>query len=82
MLYAEAEYRITLSRDGLLGAVSFLNLTWTTDPQLDRWESPDAGWGLGLRIKLNKHSRSNITIDWGFGAQGTVGIFLGTGEAF
>ena len=62
--------------------MSFLNLTWTTDPELDRWESPDAGWGLGLRIKLNKHSRSNITIDWGFGAQGTVGIFLGTGEAF
>ena len=63
MLYAEAEYRITLSRDGFWGAVAFLNLTSTTDPELDRWESPDAGWGLGLRIKLNKHSRSNITID-------------------
>ena len=82
MLYAEAEYRMPLSRDGLWGAVSFLNLTSTTDPELNRWEAPDVGWGIGLRIKLNKHSRSNITIDWGFGAEGTVGIFLGTGEAF
>ncbi|HSE66734.1 MAG TPA: BamA/TamA family outer membrane protein, partial [Gemmatimonadales bacterium] len=82
MLYAEAEYRITLSRDGFWGAVAFLNLTSTTDPELNRWESPDAGWGLGLRVKLNKHSRSNITIDLGFGAEGSAGVFLGTGEAF
>jgi hypothetical protein len=82
MLYAEAEYRVTLSRDGFWGAVAFLNLTSTTDPELDRWESPDAGWGLGLRVKLNKHSRSNITIDLGFGAEGSAGFFLGTGEAF
>ena len=82
MLYAEAEYRVTLSRDGFWGAVAFLNLTSTTDPELNRWESPDAGWGLGLRVKLNKHSRSNITIDLGFGAEGSAGFFLGTGEAF
>jgi len=80
--YFESEYRVTLSRDGFWGAATFINLTSATDPELNRWEAPDIGWGAGLRIKLNKHSRSNITIDYGFGAEGSAGIFLGTGEAF
>ena len=68
MLYAEAEYRISLSRDGLWGAVTFLNLTWTTDPELDRWESRRR---LGPRASAQAEQafRSNITIDWGFGAR-------------
>jgi hypothetical protein len=82
LAYLEGEYRVTLSRDGFWGAAAFINLTSATDPELNRWESPDIGWGAGLRIKLNKYSRSNITIDYGFGAEGSAGIFLGTGEAF
>ena len=37
---------------------------------------------MGLRIKLNKHSRTNIGIDFGFGVEGSNGVFFGTGEAF
>ncbi len=81
LLYGEAEYRVTLTRDGLFGAVAFLNLTSAADSAGD-FQAPDPGYGLGLRIKLNKHSNTNITIDYGFGAEGSKGIFFGTGEVF
>ncbi|HEU4649581.1 MAG TPA: BamA/TamA family outer membrane protein [Gemmatimonadales bacterium] len=82
MLYAEAEYRVTLSRNGLWGAAAFLNLTSASAPGARTLPSPDLGGGIGLRVKLNKHSDTNITIDFAAGAQGSGGIFLGTGEAF
>lgn len=82
LLYAEAEYRITLSRNGLWGAAAFFNLTSASAPGARTLPSPDPGGGVGLRVKLNKHSDTNITLDFGFGAQGSRGLFLGTGEAF
>jgi outer membrane protein assembly factor BamA len=82
MAYGEAEYRVTLSANGLWGAAVFINLTSTSGGGNDIMHSPDPAAGLGLRIKLNKHSASNITIDYGFGREGARGLFLGTGEAF
>ncbi len=81
LLYGEAEYRVSLTRNGLFGAVGFLNLTSATD-STGSFQVPDRGYGLGLRIKLNKHSNTNITIDYGFGAEGSKGLFFGTGEVF
>jgi outer membrane protein assembly factor BamA len=81
LLYGEAEYRVPLTRNGLFGAVGFLNLTSAAD-STGAVQAPDPGYGLGLRIKLNKHSNTNITIDYGFGAEGSKGLFFGTGEVF
>jgi outer membrane protein assembly factor BamA len=81
-LYLEGEYRVTLSRDGLFGAAGFVNLTTTSDTLNAGFERIDAGGGLGLRIKLNKRSNTNITLDFAWGKQGSNGLFLGTGEAF
>jgi hypothetical protein len=82
LVYGEAEYRVTLSRDGLLGAVAFFNLTSASDSLTGSLQTPDPGGGVGIRIKLNKHSRTNIGIDFGFGVEGSNGVFFGTGEAF
>jgi hypothetical protein len=82
MVYGEAEYRMTLSRDGLWGAVAFLNLTSSSEGPSGSLQSPDPGGGIGLRMKLNKNSNTNIGIDFGFGVEGSNGIFFGTGEAF
>jgi hypothetical protein len=82
LLYAEAEYRVTLSANGLWGAVAFVNATSASALGNSALPAPDLGVGLGLRVKLNKYSDSNITIDFAVGAQGSKGIFLGTGEAF
>ena len=82
LLYGEAEYRRTLSSDGMWGVAAFLNLTSASDPGTNALQAPDVGGGVGLRVLLNKHSATNITIDIGFGAKGSWGFFMGTGEAF
>src|SRR5215203_7369077 len=56
LVYAETEYRMALSRDGLFGVVGFLNLTTATDMESGAFQTPDVGGGIGLRLKLNKIS--------------------------
>jgi outer membrane protein assembly factor BamA len=82
MVYGEAEYRATLSRDGLFGAVAFVNFTSSSDAVSGALQTPNPGGGVGIRIKLNKNSNTNIGIDFGIGAEGSKGVFFGTGEAF
>jgi hypothetical protein len=40
------------------------------------------GYGAGIRIKLNKHSNTNVAIDYAFGQGGSQGIFMNLGEVF
>jgi hypothetical protein len=81
MLYTEGEYRMSLSPDGLWGAVVFLNLIATTDPNSGRF-GLNSGVGFGLRVKLNKGSGTNIAIDYGFGQQDTQALYLNAQETF
>jgi hypothetical protein len=37
--------------------------------------------GFGLRLLLNKHSRTNLTADYGWGKEGSRGLYLGIQEA-
>ena len=82
MLDAEAEYRIQLTKNGLFGMVVFTN--FESFSNLDTWQfgTPAPAGGIGLRIKLNKYSRTNIAIDYGWGRQGSHGFFVNLGEAF
>jgi outer membrane protein assembly factor BamA len=82
MLDAEAEYRIQLTRNGLFGMVLFTN--FESFSNIDTWDfgSPAPAGGLGVRVKLNKYSRTNIAIDYGWGRQGSHGFFVNLGEAF
>ncbi len=82
MSYLEAEYRIQLSADGFWGAAAFLNAISASDPLTGALQQPNFGGGVGLRVKLNKHSNTNITIDLGFSEGSSPSVFLGTGEAF
>ena len=79
---AEVEYRFDLRRDGLLGAVAFLSMTGATVPETGVFGRVDRAGGAGLRIKFNKTSDTNLTIDAGWGEHGSFGWFLGTTEAF
>jgi hypothetical protein len=81
-MYLESEYRRVLTSDGLLGAVAFVNLTLTTEPETETFGTYDAGGGVGLRIKFNKRSNMNLTIDYGIGSEGQRGLFLGMTEVF
>ncbi len=91
--YAEAEYRTQLTANGLIGGVLFANAQtigpWTggvpvglegsTQPyKLQVWP----GFGGGLRVKVNKSARTNLAIDYGFGAGGSKGLYFNLNEVF
>ncbi len=82
MLDAEIEYRVQLTRNGLFGMVVFANFESFSNIDTWKFESIAPAGGLGLRIKLNKFSRTNIAIDYGWGRQGSHGFFINLGEAF
>jgi len=81
-LYGEAEYRMSLSADGMWGAVAFLNVSSFTDPNTGRFDRVDPGIGLGLRVKFNKRSGTNIALDYGWGNNGSRAFYLNLEEAF
>ena len=82
MLYFEAEYRFDILRNGLIGGVLFANAqSFSNYPQ----NNIDMIWpalGLGVRFKVNKHSNTNIAVDYGFGMDGSRGFFVNLGEVF
>ena len=84
LAYGEIEYRGTLTRNGLLGMVAFLNTT-TVSSRADNeklFDSFATGGGAGLRLSINKRSRTNLCFDLGFGKQGSRGVYLAVQEAF
>jgi hypothetical protein len=82
MVYFESEYRFKITRNGILGGVVFLNGESFSAAPGTHLQSIQPGYGPGLRLKLNKTSNTNITIDYGFGRQESNGLFIDVGEAF
>lgn len=82
MVYFESEYRYRISRNGLLGGVAFVNLENFSSDISAQFSSLMPGYGLGLRVKLNKHSGANLCVDYGFGRNGSSGFFVNLGEVF
>ncbi len=80
--YAEVEYRVDLLRNGLLGAVVFGNTSQFSDPRSDRQERWASATGVGLRLKINKETRSNLAVDFAWGRDGSRGIYVAINEAF
>ena len=83
-IYGEVEYRFPISRcGGLLGGVVFANATTANNPgiPLKLFESVRPGAGFGLRVKLDKNSRTNLAVDLAFGQQ-SGGFYLAVSETF
>jgi hypothetical protein len=81
LYYLEAEYRRDITRDGLLGFVVFSNVNAVTEPNTDRFSYLHPSVGTGLRVKFNKHSGTNITLDIAT-SKGRTAFYMGLGEAF
>ena len=84
LIYGEAEYRFPISNcGGILGGVLFLNGTTADNSALDLglFESIKPGYGMGLRIMVDKQSRTNIAIDVGFGDKSS-GFYFAATETF
>lgn len=82
MAYFESEYRFGITRNGLIGGVAFFNLQHFSSDISSAYNKYFPGYGLGLRVKLNKHSGANLCIDYGFGQNGSRGFFVNLGEIF
>lgn len=83
-IYAEAEYRGLITRDGFLGMTAFVNMTTTSNKATGEglFDSAAFGAGAGLRVLVHKHSRSNLCVDYAFGRQGSRGLYIGFRDAF
>jgi outer membrane protein assembly factor BamA len=84
MVYGEVEYRFPMSKcGGLLGGVVFANATTANNPALDLvlFGSIKPSAGFGLRVKLDKYSRTNLAVDLAFG-QNSSGFYLAVSETF
>ncbi len=81
LLYFESEYRRDITDNGLFGFVVFGNLNTVTEPVSHHLSSLHPAAGAGLRIKLNKHSNTNIALDFGF-SKNHKSYILSLGEAF
>jgi outer membrane protein assembly factor BamA len=84
LAFVEAEYRAPLTQNGLLGMVAFVNTTTLANRETGEqlFDHFAAGAGAGLRVLLNKRSKTNLAFDVGFGEKGNHGVYLTVQEAF
>ena len=84
LMYGEVEYRATLTGNGLLGMVAFLNTTTLSNRETGErlFDNFATGAGTGLRVLLNKRSKTNLCFDVGWGKHGSHGVYFGVEEAF
>ncbi|WP_245326354.1 BamA/TamA family outer membrane protein [Hymenobacter wooponensis] len=90
LLYAEAEYRFGITRNRLLGGVVFGNAQTVSENSplasssllTARFDKVVPAMGAGLRLNLNKVSRTNLSVDYGIGADGSRGLAFNLGEVF
>jgi hypothetical protein len=64
--------------------VAFVNLSTASSSidQIPLFEKFAPGYGAGFRIMLKKLTRSNITIDYGRGSDGTGNVYINFYENF
>ena len=84
LMYGEVEYRATLTRNGLLGMVAFVNTTTLANRETGEklFDAFASAGGVGLRLLFSKRTSTNLCIDYAWGRQGAKGFYLGLQEAF
>src|SRR6185312_16246823 len=84
LAFVELEYRAPLTRNDFLGMVAFFNTTTISNSQAGEtlFDNFAPGGGAGLRVLLNKRSKTNLAFDVGFGNNGNRGVYLVVQEAF
>ncbi len=81
IIYLESEYRIDLTTNGLFGAVVFGNVFSPSEYDTQNFSHWHGALGVGMRVKFNKYSRTNVALDVA-ASTGYTGVYLYIGEAF
>lgn len=79
-LYSEAEYRFDISSGGFLGGTIFANVQSYTN-RVGYFDNVLGAAGFGLRLKFNRLSDTNLTIDFAYGKEGW-NWYINLGEYF
>jgi hypothetical protein len=84
LIYGEAEYRGPVTRNGLLGMVAFATLTTVSSKQTGEklFDSIAPSAGAGLRLLIDKRSRTHLCLDFAWGKDGSTGLYLAIQDAF
>lgn len=82
LLYNEMEYRFPVSRSGFFSGVAFINATQASSDSQKLFDGVAWGTGIGLRMLMDKRTRVNVTLDLGYGMDGSWGIYLYLQETF
>jgi hypothetical protein len=81
ILYGEAEYRFGITANDFLGGVVFTNVTAPSRYDTQQFVYLHPAVGAGIRLKFNKFSRTNVTLDYGASKE-FQSVYLNIGEAF
>jgi energy-coupling factor transporter transmembrane protein EcfT len=81
LIYLETEYRCDITDNGLFGFVAFANVNSASQPNSRQFRYFNPAGGVGLRIKFNKKTDTNIGIDYGV-SKNYSSITINLGEAF
>ena len=82
MIYLEGEYRFGITNNGFLGGVLFANAESYPRSVVTNVPKFIPAAGAGLRLKINKHSNTNLCINYGIGTDNSHGVFVNLGEVF
>ncbi len=88
LFYFEAEYRFRIplikKNPDLFGGVVYANATSASahDLNMQLFDYFKPGVGIGLRFMFQKVTRSNVTLDYGYGADGKGAIFFNMKEYY
>ena len=84
LVYGEAEYRGPVTRNGLLGMVGFATFTTVSNKQTGEklFDSIAPSAGAGLRLLIDKRSRTHLCLDFAWGKDGSSGLYLAIQDAF
>ena len=83
-VYAGFENRIRLTKNGLFGMVIFVNVESASNKSqnVKLLDFIEPAGGIGIRIKFDKYSRTNLCVDFALGRYGSSGVFMNIGEFF
>jgi len=81
LMYYESEYRFGITSNGFIGGVVFGSVTSASQYNTQQFRYWHPAGGMGLRMKFNKYSDTNIGLDFAY-SKGFLGVYLLIGEAY
>ena len=86
--YTEVEYRFPLkvlkNDPSRFAGVAFVNGTSANSEinNIDLYDYIEPGYGIGIRILINKKTRAHLAVDYAWGNYGAHGFYFNINEAF